>query len=746
VTCTKAAEIAHEQRYFDRAVDARERVRAKRWGVVPGAGPKDTIVLTQERRARVLQMRPPDEAPAFGRIDLENGDAHYIGYETIAHPDSQDVLVVDWRTPVGAKYEQATALDPLNLTRKRAFTSEATRILDFTDTVYADLAERVGELLTEPEFEDSLLAELDRSRSGQMHDVVATIQAAQSPIMRAPLEGILLVQGAPGTGKTVVALHRVSWLLYTYAEELAADQVLVVGPTPAFTRYISGVLPALGDREVREAHVDQIYPRVASALRVDRTETPETRKFKGQARMARLLRLALRERVGLPEGTGDLTVRLGWRTVRFDRGELQRRIDTAIGDGTFSTPYMRGRTQLREYLLQEARAQTRRSGGDIRSAELENLLQQIWPQYSSPAFLQGLWSSKDRLLTAAGDDFTGRELALLHRKAADRVTDEPWSTSDLPLLDEVEALLNGWGEQPRYRHVVVDEAQDLSPMQLRALARRATTGSMTVVGDIAQSTGPWARDSWDDVLQHLPQVEVDRRELEFGYRVPREVYGLAARLLPAIAPDTRQPRVVRDAPAKPEYLAVEPTERATLAVHVAQEHADLDRSVGLIVPDVHRTAVEAALAEAGLAFQDAAAGELGGAINLVGPLQAKGLEFDSVIIVEPEDIVAQDPSGQRLLYVALTRTTKYLSVIHAGAPLPLEPERLPAEPITEADRPGQRQTGSQRPRDDRDMPAVAVAVAKSIADQMAEVVSPDKWGTLVELLIDELASRKAPVT
>jgi hypothetical protein len=266
---------------------------------------------------------------------------------------------------------------------------------------------------------------------------------------------------------------------------------------------------------------------------------------------------------------------------------------------------------------------------------------------------------------------------------------------------------------------------------------------MTVVGDIAQSTGPWARDSWDDVLQHLPQVEVDRRELEFGYRVPREVYELAARLLPVIAPDTRQPRVVRDAPAKPEYLAVDPTDRATLAVHVAQEHADLDRSVGLIVPDVHRPAVEVALAEAGLAFQDAAAGELGGAVNLVGPLQAKGLEFDAVVIVEPEDIVAQDPSGQRLLYVALTRTTKYLSVVHAGAALPLEPATQPSTALTSSNRAveGSMHTGTGATRTS---PAstVAAAVVQSLANQMAEVVAEDHWDMLIELLIDDLASRK----
>jgi DNA helicase IV len=696
-------------------------------------------------------MRPANAAPAFGRIDLEDGETHYIGYEGIMDPDNQDVLVVNWRTPVGAKYEQATAIGPGDVSRKRAFTTEHTRILDFDDLVFAELSESVRDLISEPEFQDALLADLDRSRSGQMHDVVKTIQAAQSPIMRAPLEGILLVQGAPGTGKTVVALHRVSWLLYNYADELSADQVLVVGPTPAFTRYIRGVLPALGDRNVREVHIDQLSPAVSSTLRVERTDDAETRRMKGEARMSGLLRRALIQRISLPDGTGDLTVRLGFKQARFQRAKLQQLIDSAIGDGTLSIPYMQGRTNLREYVRQEARQQTARLGGDVRSAELENLLQQIWPQYSAPAFLQGLYASKDRLLSAADDDFTGRELTLLHRRAAERVTDESWSTSDVPLLDEVEALLNGWTEQPRYRHVVVDEAQDLSPMQLRALARRAYVGSMTIVGDIAQSTGPWARDSWDDVLQHLPQVDVDRRELEFGYRVPREVYELAARLLPRIAPGTRRPRIVRDAPAKPQYLPTDEAQRAGVAVDVAQTHAHLGRSVGLIVPDAHREAVRTAMAASRVAFQDVSVGELGGAVNLVGPLEAKGLEFDTVVVVEPEDIVGHDTSGERLLYVALTRTTKYLTVVHAGAALPLDPALetpmlLPPRVHDNASPSPSGVHGGQppatRPGPGPASSPIAAAIAKSLADQMAGVVSPDQWDTLLELLIDELATRK----
>jgi DNA helicase IV len=226
---------------------------------------------------------------------------------------------------------------------------------------------------------------------------------------------------------------------------------------------------------------------------------------------------------------------------------------------------------------------------DIRSQDLDNLLERIWPQYSAVSFLQGLLGSRDRLLSAGGEEFTAAEIKLLSRRAAERVGDELWSAADIFLLDEVDALLNGVHEGQQFHHVVVDEAQDLSPMQLRALARRATTGSMTVVGDIAQSTGPWARDSWEDVLAHLPQDAVKRFDLEFGYRVPREVFDLAARLLPRIAPEIAAPRIVRDAPTDPEYVPVTPAGRVDASVKEAMRHAARGLSVGVIVPTAHRT-------------------------------------------------------------------------------------------------------------------------------------------------------------
>jgi len=310
-------ELTTEQEYFDHAREIRENKRQARSQPVSAASSKDSALITRDR-GRSAELRPPSEAPAFGRIDLEGGDTtYYIGYAGITDPDTQDVLVVNWRTKVGGLYSLAEADNPCGVERKRSFDCDEHKIVDFTDYVFADLAARISELREEPTFDDDLLRELDRTRTGEMHEVVKTIQASQTPIMRAPLDGILLVQGAPGTGKTVVALHRVSWLLYNYADDLPADRVLVVGPNPTFTRYIRGVLPALGDREVRQTHVADLG-QAGRSVRLGRDEEHGATVLKGQARMADLLARALHSRVGLPAGPELVTIPLSGRLVPLD--------------------------------------------------------------------------------------------------------------------------------------------------------------------------------------------------------------------------------------------------------------------------------------------------------------------------------------------------------------------------------------------------------------------------------------------
>jgi hypothetical protein len=364
--------------------------------------------------------------------------------------------------------------------------------------------------------------------------------------------------------------------------------------------------------------------------------------------------------------------------------------------------------------------------GQLVSAEggVADLVERLWPRLSAAGFLRDLFGSRRRLRAAAGTDFTAAEVALLHRRAADRLTEEVWSAEDLPLLDEAADLIDGTAR--RYAHIVVDEAQDLSPMQLRSVARRSATGALTVVGDIAQSTGAWARDTWDEVVEHLPTAAgVEVVPLRYGYRVPRQVYELAARLLPVAAPAVAPVEVVRDGPQAPTVHRVGLAGRAGRTATVAIEHAAAGRFVGIVCPPRCRRETEAALAANGATWSSAERGELGAAINLVSPAEAKGLEFDAVVVVEPEQIVADHERGHRMLYVALTRTTAYLDVVCVGDPLPLSTPHTP-EPTTDDDHDG---FTAQR----------AQWLAEHLAGQLRAAAPEPQWRSVlrrVEELID----------
>jgi hypothetical protein len=380
--------------------------------------------------------------------------------------------------------------------------------------------------------------------------------------------------------------------------------------------------------------------------------------------MSRLLARALEARIGTPEPAERM--QLDGRFVTLPGSVVAAALDSARQTGA---SYADRRRLLRGQLLDLVRERGAPADRD-RLEPVENLVERLWPQFTAPAFLRGLFASSRRLTAAASDEFTAEEVALLRRRGADRLSRQLWSAADLPLLDEAEHLINGVPQ--RYQHIVVDEAQDLSPMQLRSIARRSATGSLTIVGDLAQSTGAWARDHWDDVTRHLPAT-LPRQivDLRYGYRVPRRVYEFAAKLLPIAAPGVPAITVVRDGPADPGIHRVNPGERAGRAVTIAMAHAEAGRFVGLVCPPVCRAELAAALAASGVAWSSADRGELDSSINLVSPQEAKGLEFDAVIVIEPEEIVASDERGHRMLFVALTRTTRYLDVVCVGEPLPL---------------------------------------------------------------------------
>jgi len=745
----KSAQLAEEQAYFDRAHKQRERRRAELDDVPSAAAhPGAARRLLSWMKSRKDAAREAQDAVAFGRIDDESDRALYIGHEVIAD-EVHEILVINWKAPAAAPYYAATHADPHGLVRKRTFTCQGNLVTDFTDVVFAQLAadvaalEAVGAAAREatdaagavpegtadagtppdqPGATDALLlATLESARTGELREIVATIQAAQYELIRAPLDQLLVIEGSPGTGKTAVALHRVSWLLFNHRDRLSAADVLVVGPHPAFTRYIRTVLPDLGDTDVVHRDIDQLAPVVPGG----RAEPPETARLKGDAWMAGLLSRALYARIGTPEPAERMM--FDGRFVTLTGVEVAAAVDAAR---RAPGPYTERRRLLRSTLLDLVADRGGPVGRD-RLGPVEDLVERLWPQMSAPAFLRGLLGSKARLAAAAAGELTAAEAALLHRRGADRLSREVWSAADLPLLDEAEDLLNG--PPQRFRHIVVDEAQDLSPMQLRAVARRSVTGSLTVVGDLAQSTGAWARDSWDDVLRYLPARQPSTiTALRYGYRVPRRVYDFAAAVLPVAAPGVAPATVVREGPADPGIHRVDADVRAARAVEVARGHAEAGHFVGIVCPPSCRAELEAALAAAGVTWSGA---ELAAPVNVVAPREAKGLEFDAVVVLEPEDIVAGDPQGLRMLFVALTRTTKFLDVVCVGEPLPLAVHARPRVPAA-------------RPAPDPPVDAVQLdGLAREIATVVISGVPAPLWDEVLDraaTILEDRPERGAP--
>lgn len=564
-----------------------------------------------------------------------------------------------------------------------------------------------------PQVSDALLEALGRTRSGELGDIVATIQAAQYEVITRDVEQLLVVQGGPGTGKTVVGLHRASWMLYHRRDSWQPNDVLIVGPNPAFIRYISSVLPSLGDEAVVQLPVTGLGPRIE----VTRTDPVELRRIKGDRRMQRLLLRALRNRQKPQRGPIDLTV--AGRTVRLDGERVVARAHELAGQ-----PHNEARRTLRAFVVDEVQTFFSRRGlrglsgiDDVAQAEatreIDNYLERIWPAMTPQKFLVDLFSTHRRLEAAGLGLLTTDEISMLTIPEVDPA-DATWSEDDIPLLDLADALLNG--ASVTYEHIVVDEAQDLSPMQLESIRRRSRTGWMTVLGDLAQATSPWSSESWEEIVLHLrhDRVPTEIVELSIGYRLPREVHDLAMRLLPEIGPRLGTPEAVRASGQQVRVLASHVGEVAWRVVeevhhllmgegagHPAGTGGGL---IGVIVPDRDREAVVRVLDDAGLNWSHELVSDAGHGgpvaqngtgpstpIVVLGATQAKGLEFDDVIVVEPGEVAGESTQGLRALFVALTRTTNRLSLVHAeplpsilevDSPLPVaDPPQAPQQPL-----------------------------------------------------------------
>jgi DNA helicase IV len=512
-----------------------------------------------------------------------------------------------------------------------------------------------------------LISEIERPRSGPMRDIVATIQPEQDDIVRADAGTTVCVQGAPGTGKTAVGLHRVAYLLYAHKEQVTRRGVIVVGPNLAFLSYIRNVLPALGELDVSQTTVADL---VASTP-IRGSDTDEAAKVKGDARMAEVLRRALWASIKPP--VQALVLSRGSRRLRVPGHEVEALAQELRDRGV---RYGTGRELLAHriahvILLQlEAAGETcddRTHDSVRRSAPVRKCVDEVWPKVDPKRLVFSVLSNQNPTMGNVPGLLSPAELsAVTWQKAPRGLGSAPWTRADQVLIDEAADLIE---RTPSIAHVVVDEAQDLSPMEVRAIGRRCATGAATVLGDIAQGTTPWAATSWPELLAHLGKPGAAVRELDVGYRVPRQILDYASRLLPAIAPGLGPARSLR---ADADSLAVVAAAPDELGARVAAGCATaLERpgSVAVICADAQMTEVAAALTMAGLAFEVLGSGE--SRLTIVPVTLAKGLEFDHVVLVEPGRIAMGEAYGLRRLYVALTRAVSRLTVFHSE-PLPAE--------------------------------------------------------------------------
>ncbi|MFE2097098.1 HelD family protein [Streptomyces sp. NPDC059468] len=636
----------------------------------------DAEVLGFQLRSHAKALRELPRGPLFfGRLDFAAtdpghggrsprpqaaGQALHVGRLRITEHPAAPPLVVDWRAPVARAFYQAGARDPQGVQVRRRFGWAPGSRGDS-----ADLTGLEDEYLGrgESQASDIVAREIERPRVGPMRDIVATIQPEQDDLVRGDLTASVCVQGAPGTGKTAVGLHRAAYLLYTHARRVQRSGLLILGPNRTFLSYIAEVLPSLGESGVRQATLqDEIARHPATG-----TDPTPTAALKHDPRMAAVLRRALYARVSA-EGVTDLAVRDGSYWLRVTAGQLAGVVDEVRAE---EPPYAIGRERVRARVVRLLLEQVERRSGPPPNAWLRRVermrpltarLDVVWPKARPEEVLAGLLTDGEALAAAAdGLLDPDEQAALLWPRPPRSYRSARWSAADLVLLDELAGLI----EHPEgYGHIVVDEAQDLSPMECRAIARRAVFGSLTVLGDLAQGTTPWAARDWDVQLRHLGKPDAVVVPLTTGFRVPAAVVELANRLLDRLDVAVPAARSLRT----DGELTLRPTDDVTgttvRAVHEALAHAG---SVGVVAADTDVARLCAALTEAGLT--PAGPDELGARLTVVPASLVKGLEYDHVVAVEPAAVAEAEERGAHRLYVVLTRAVSRLDVVHAR-PLP----------------------------------------------------------------------------
>ena len=694
-------DLPDEQAYIDHAYDCLEQSKAAAWQLrdLSEADLGGTFQARFERNAfdealvkRLTDLDLGSAALVFGRIDRFARDAdgnattevepYHIGRLAVADEQAEPI-VVDWRAPVAEPFYRATGRDPMGLARRRHFAVEGRRLLGIEDELFGEGHLGVGHdegLADGAQLRgySTLIASLERGRTGTLGDIVATIQGEQDEIIRSPQAGVLVVQGGPGTGKTVVALHRAAYLLYTHRFPLEDQGVLVIGPNRVFLKYIEQVLPSLGEAGIEQVVLADLVPDVAFTDRGADTDSPLAARVKGDARMSDVIdravndrERALRDDLVVPFGSGyvRLTAAESAHIVkqarrRYRRHNAGRKFVESEVFAAMANSWRAGETSG-----PEVRAEVRRLP-EVRAA-----LDWMWPVLTPAQLLHDLFGSMALLRLAARGVLEDREYKALQRPRSASVADVRWTPADVALLDDAREVLGptpGKGgkidesdEIRTYGHIVIDEVQDLTPMQLKMATRRSLNGSLTVVGDIAQATGPLAPDDWDDVLAHLPDRKPPRViGLSVGYRIPSQIMEYANRVMLAATPGLRAPTSVRVGDESPHVVRVDGLASGVVD-EVRRVRSALDSaSIAVVAPDELCDELSAALTDGGLAHGRASTAGLDQLLTVVPVSVVKGLELDAVVVVEPAAIVDDHEHGLRALYVALTRPTQRLSVVH----------------------------------------------------------------------------------
>ncbi|MGQ5636556.1 MULTISPECIES: HelD family protein [unclassified Streptomyces] len=627
----------------------------------------DAEVLGYRLRSQAKALRELPPGPLFfGRLDFAGSDPghggqHYhLGRLRITEDPAAPPLVVDWRAPVSRAFYQASARDPRGVEVRRRFGWAPGGTGDSADLTGLE-DEHLGR--GESRTSDIVAREIERPRVGPMRDIAATIQPEQDDLVRAALTDSVCVQGAPGTGKTAVGLHRAAYLLYTHPKRLQRAGLLILGPNRTFLRYIAEVLPALGETGVRQSTLlEEIARHPATG-----GDSPAAAMVKHDARMAEVLRRALYARV-TTDGVTDLAVPDGSYRWRVSAAELAGIVAEVRAE---EPPYAVGRERVRTRVVRRLRERAERRAGVLptawvrrveRARPLTEQLDRVWPKVRPEEVLARLLTDAGELARSAdGLLDPDEQAALLWPRAPRSYKSARWSPADLVLLDELSGLI----EHPEgYGHIVVDEAQDLSPMECRAIARRAAFGSLTVLGDLAQGTTAWAARDWSVQLRHLGRPDAAVVPLTTGFRVPAAVVALANRLLPRL--DVRVPAATSlrgDGEVRIRPTGDVPGTTVT-AVREALAH---EGSVGVVAADADVESVRHALTAAGL--DPAGPDALGARVTVVAASLVKGLEYDHVVAVEPAAVAEAEPRGAHRLYVVLTRAVSRLDVVHSR-PLP----------------------------------------------------------------------------